>query len=521
MDKYSSLSREKLIDIVIENDHTIQELKEKVDQLSLLLAMGKARTFGKKSESIDQEEINLFNYNEAENLSTTTLEAEIKDIKDKPARKPKSKNHEQIDLEKFVTKTITHSPVEDDEIANYDRISQDVIYKAHVNVSIEVTKHIYETVKHKETNRLVSVQRDFPFNNSIATPSLVSYVANEKYAMGTPLYRQESAFLSMGFPLSRVDLSNYIIKGAAMLYPFYEYLKYLLIHNQLKILHADETTLKVIHVGDKDPKEKCYMWLYTTAQHDLPIYIYEYRYSRAGQWPRDFLRDFKGTLVCDDYAGYNHIPGVVLQKCFVHARRKFFDIYKANKDPKIKTIIDMTDAIFDDERMFKERKLTPDDIRQARNEPSHLAKLNGYFDHLESLNHSPSSVTGKATQYSLKNKQQLMTYLNDGNIPIDNNLAERGIKPFVINRKNFLFSNTEKGARASSIFMSVIQTAKTNGLDTMKYLEYLLEHMYKITLLDNDFKDQNKLVEKFKEMDRFLPWNPEIQAKFKVKEVAR
>jgi transposase len=521
MDQYKDLSREKLIDIVIKNDHTIQELKEKVDQLSLLLAMGKARTFTKKSESIDPEETNLFNYNEAENLSTTTLETEIKDIKAKPARKPKSKNHEQIDLEKFVTKTITHSPVEDDDIANYDRVSQDVIYKADVKVSIEVTKHIYETVKHKETNQLVSVQRDFPFNNSIATPSLVAYVANEKYAMGTPLYRQESAFLSMGFPLSRVDLSNYIIKGAAMLYPFYEYLKHLLIHNQSKVIQADETTLKVIHVGDKDPKDQCYMWLYATSKHDLPIYIYEYRYSRSGQWPRVFLSHFKGTLVCDDYGGYNHIPNVSLQKCFVHARRKFFDIYKANKDPKIKEIIEMIDAIFDDERLFKEHKLTPDEIKGARNESAHLAKLNGYFNHLDSLNYAPTSVTGKAIAYSLKNKQQLMTYLKDGNIPIDNNLAERGIKPFVINRKNFLFSNTEKGAIASSIFMSVIQSAKTNGLDTMKYLEYLLEHMYKITLHDNDLKDQSKLMEKFKEMDRFLPWNPEIQGRFKVKEAAR
>lgn len=122
---------------------------------------GESPDIHKKSESIDPEETNLFNYNEAENLSTTTLETEIKDIKAKPARKPKSKNHEQIDLEKFVTKTITHSPVEDDDIANYDRVSQDVIYKADVKVSIEVTKHIYETVKHKETNQLVSVQRDF------------------------------------------------------------------------------------------------------------------------------------------------------------------------------------------------------------------------------------------------------------------------------------------------------------------------------------------------------------------------
>jgi transposase len=522
MNEYSTLSKENLIDMTIEKDRIIKKLKDEVENLSLLLAMGKARTFSKKSESIDQEEVNLFNYNEVESLATTTLEAEVKEINHRTPRKAKAKNHSKIDLEKFVTKTVTHSPIKDDEDASdYDRISQDTIYKANVNVKIEVTKHIYETVKRKDTNQLLTDQRDFPFNNSIATPSLVSYVANEKYVMGAPLYRQEAAFLHVGFPLSRVDLSNYLMKGAAMLYPFYLYLKHLLIHNRGKVIHADETTLKVIHVGDKKKKDKCYMWLYATGKHDPSIYIYEYRYDRSGKGPKAFLRDYSGYLTCDDYSGYHHIPNVTLQKCWVHARRKFFDIYKANKDPKIKGIIELIDALFDDERVFREQKLKPDEIKSKRNKPAHLAKLNGYFEHLESLNYSPKSVTGKAINYSLKNKRDLMRYLESGYIPIDNNLAERGIKPFVINRKNFLFSNTEKGAEASSIYMSVIQTAKTNGLDPKKYLEHLFEHMYRIKMNEKDLKDSKALEAKFESMEKFLPWDSEIQKRFKVKEATR
>ena len=104
---------------------------------------------------------------------------------------------------------------------------------------------------------------------------------------------------------------------------------------------------------------------------------------------------------------------------------------------------------------------------------------------------------------------------------MDNNIAERGIKPFVINRKNFLFSNTEKGARASSIYMSIIQTAKTNGLDTNKYLEYLFENLYKITLYESDLMDDEKLQAKFKMMEHLLPWHDDINVKFKMKEASR
>lgn len=153
-----------------------------------------------------KKEMNLFNYNEVEKLADITIEEAKTELVTKKVNK-KAKNHSKIDFEKFVTETIVHDPSNGDN-ENFVKISEDITYKAHVNVNIEVTKHIFKTVKNKETSELNSEPRNFVFPNSIATPSLVSYLANEKYLMGTPLYRQEGAFLSTGFPLSRVNMSN-------------------------------------------------------------------------------------------------------------------------------------------------------------------------------------------------------------------------------------------------------------------------------------------------------------------------
>lgn len=514
MSKNKEMSYNELANLVTSLQKEVNTLKKENEHLKLVIAMKNARTFKPKGESIDKEELSLFNYNEVEALASTTLDQESKALATKKTRKTKSKNHEGIDFESLVTETVTHADSTCDHESQL--ISEDVTYKAEIKMDIKIVKHIFKTTKCEICNKVNTPIRDFPFNNSIATPSLISYIANEKFFMGTPLYRQEQAFLNAGFPISRVNLSNYLIKAAALMTPMYTYLKHLLIHNEKRVLHADETTLKVINVGHKPVRDKSYVWMYATSKHDHPIYIYEYRYSRAGAWPREFLKDYKGYLVVDDYPGYHHIPNVVLQKCFVHARRKFTDIYKANKDPNVLVMIDLADRIFEAERSFRENDLSPKEIYVARNDENYLSLLDVYFSHLEHTNYSPNSITGKAVNYSLKLKNELMTYLRDGHIPLDNNLAERGIKPFVINRKNFLFSNTEKGARASTILMSIIFTAKTNGLDTYKYLAYLMDEIYKLNLYSTDLK-----LEQLDQMNHLLPWNEEMIHKFKVKEVAR
>jgi transposase len=503
---YNSLDNTQLISVLKERDAKIDAQKAEIEKLKLIIAMGKQREFGNKSESLKEEQT-LFNYNEVEATASTSIEEELK-YEVKP-RKQKSKNHSNIDFESLVTETIIHK---NDVCCESQKViaKSDPIYKAEVIVDIKVVKHLYETAACSKCDIIVNPLRDHVFNNSICTPSLASYLINEKYTMGTPLYRQEQAFLDIAFPISRVDMSNWMIKSAVILKSLNDYLKELLINNAHKVICADETTLKVINVGNKQKKDKSYIWMYTTSNYDLPIYYYEYRYDRRGIWPREFLKDFKGYLISDDYAGYNNInPYIKKQACLVHARRKFFDIYKISKDKKIESIIKLYDDIFSAEAKFKKDGLAPSEIKIARNKDEYKNLFTSLFTVLENTNYAPNSIAYKAVMYTLNKKAELMRVLESGFIPIDNNISERGIKPFVINRKNFLFSNTEKGAEATCILMTIVQTAKANGLDPKKYIEHLLLNLY---------KPEHKTKEN---LDNLLPWNKNILNQFKTRPITR
>ncbi len=242
MSKNIEISYDELAKLVASQQKRIEEMALKYEKLSndyehlkLVIAMKNARTFKPKGESIDKEELSLFNYNEVEALATTSLLEESKALATKKPRKAKANNHEGIDFESLVTETVTHANSTCDHESQF--ISEDVTYKAEIKMDIKIVKHVFKTTKCEICNKVNTPLRDFPFNNSIATPpSLLSYIANEKFFMGTPpLYRQEQAFLNAGFPISRVNLSNYLIKAAALMTPpMYAYLKHLLIHNEKK-----------------------------------------------------------------------------------------------------------------------------------------------------------------------------------------------------------------------------------------------------------------------------------------------
>jgi hypothetical protein len=498
-----------------ETANILKEQSKKNNELNLALAVGKARTFGKKSEAKEKIEVNLFNYNEVETNATTSIEEEVSELKETPKvatpRKKKQANHENIDFEKHVEETIVHTVDTCDCGVETTKInSEEIVYKVEIETKVKVIKHVYKKSKSNSCGKILEPIRDLPFNNSIVTPSMVSYFANQKFINGVTLYRLEQSLKNMGFPLSRVDLSNYLMKGAAMLSPLYDLLREKLLSTPAHVLHADETTLKVINLNNKEEKrEKSYMWLYATSIYDNPILYFDFKYSRQGLWPRDMLKDYKGYLVTDGYAGYNNIPNVVRQVCMVHGRRKFFEIYKSlskdlRENPISAKVVDLFDKIFYQERLFKENSLSPDEIKTKRNSEEYLNLIKDLKTLLENINASPSSSLGVAVAYNLNNFKEMTTFLQDGHIPVENNLAERGIKTFVIGRKNFLFCNTEKGAKATSILYTILQTAKANNIDQSKYLEYLFNNLYNYY----DTKDK-------KDLNYLLPWNDEIQKRFK------
>ncbi len=334
---------------------------------------------------------------------------------------------------------------------------------------------------------------------SIASSSLIAYVMEQKYVNSMPLYRQEQQFKRWGIDLSRQNLANWMIKGSELFEPFYKRMHETLL--QQDIVLADETTLQVLKEPGKAPSSKSYVWLYRTGKYSTPIVLYEYQPSREKKHPENFLKNYKGYLLTDGYQGYDNVPDVILCGCWAHARRRFYEAIVAQ--PKNKNKESLTNAeqgfsfisqLYEVEDNIKD--LTPEErykIRLERSQP--ILDAFSVWLNKKSLEVIPKSKTGIAITYSLNQWKKLNNFLLDGRLEIDNNRSERSIKSVVIGRKNFLFSNTPKGAKASAIIYSIVETAKGNNLNPFKYLEYLLDKLPNIELSNTD------------KIDALLPWN--------------
>jgi len=314
---------------------------------------------------------------------------------------------------------------------------------------------------------------------SFASPEAIAQIMTQKFVMGTPLYRQEQELQRNGIKLSRQTMSNWLIRAAEdWLEPIYGMLHELL--RGRKVLHADETTLQVLREPGKTAQSKSYMWLYRTGSDtEHPIVLYEYQPDRKSKRPAEFLKGFKGYLHTDGYEAYHSLgSGITVIGCWAHVRRKFDEALKAlpERDREGSSALrgkHYCDRLFMLEREFAD--LMPQERYEKRLELSKPV-LDEFFAWVASLNAVPKSGIGIAAHYALSQKKYLDRYLMDGRLEISNNRAERSIKPFVIDRKNFLFANTPRGAKASAVMFSLIETAKENGLNPFTYLVYVFEN---------------------------------------------
>jgi hypothetical protein len=256
------------------------------------------------------------------------------------------------------------------------------------------------------------------------------------------------------------------------------------------------------------------MWLYRTGRIGPPIVLFEYQSTRAGAHPKDFLGEFAGYLNADGYSGYDKLSEqLTLVGCWAHARRKFDEAVKAlppaalRKNPTAATTA-QTGLAFCNEVYAIEADLknaTDDERFAARLERSKpvLDRFKAWLD--EQLPKVlPQSTLGKAVGYCRNQWPKLCAFLLDGRLEIDNNRAERSIKPFVIGRKNWLFANTPKGAKSSAILYSIVETAKENALNPFKYLEHLFETLPNIHRADPD------------EIAKLLPWDQAVQDRCRI-----
>ncbi|MCL2147571.1 MAG: IS66 family transposase, partial [Synergistaceae bacterium] len=337
---------------------------------------------------------------------------------------------------------------------------------------------------------VIKAQTNEPvIKGSFASPEAIAQIMTQKFVMGAPLYRQEKDFERNGIRLSRQTMSNWLIKSTEdWLEPVYNTLKKQLVEENDN-LFADETTLKVLREPGKKATSDSYLWLYRTGR-DSPsqTVICEYHPDRKAIRPAEFLKDYTGYLHTDGYQAYHSLnKNIIVVGCLAHARRKWCDALNALSPADREGSNALCGKQYCDKLFAIERSLaecTPEERYQKRLE---LARpiLDEFYAWLLTLSAGNKSSFGRAVAYTIREWKYLERYLLDGRLEISNNRSERTVKSFVIDRKNFLFCNTPKGAKCSAIMFSIIETAKENGLNPYKYLAYIFKNAPNWDILNN------------------------------------
>ncbi len=314
---------------------------------------------------------------------------------------------------------------------------------------------------------------------SMATAPIVAHVMAEKYSNALPLYRQEKYWEQFGAILSRGTLASWInVCSDKYFMPLVEYFHRCILKREF--LMADETRVQVLKEPERNPQTDSFMWLYRTGEDGLPpIIIYNYTETRKKQNAEAFLKGFKGYLMTDGYQGYDNLPDIIHTSCWAHVRRGFYDAIPAGhkndlSEPAVQGVV-YCDKLFEIEKYCREHGF---DYKQRyeyrlKHVPPILEAFWKWLNGLEG--YDPKSRFGRAVNYALNRKTLLENYLQDGRCSLSNNLSENAIRPFCVGRKNWLFSDTPKGAKASAAVYTLIEMAKANNLNPEKYLTFLLE----------------------------------------------
>ena len=503
----------------------ISELESRVDVLMEALRLARHKQFGASSEKSEEtlmEQLS-FLFNEAEVYSAAEKEEE-ETVTVVAAHKRHKKHEYTLDNipEDIPMEQIEHRLEGEDLVCpqcgdTMTEIGAEVVNKLKIiPAQTIVEQHVYYTYACKSCNESADEGCETPvvkaprekniIPGSFATPEAIAHIMTQKFVMGSPLYRQEQEMNRKGIHLSRQTMSNWILKVTEdYLTPVYKQL-----HEELlkrDVLHADETTLQVLHEPGKKPQTASYMWLYRTGgDTDKPIVLYEYQPGRGATHPKEFLTGYKGYLHTDGYAGYHDLgKDVTVVGCWAHARRKFDEAVKSLPKGKAKGSSASQGLTYCNLLFGIEQEIADKPAEQRYTERLEQAKpiLDAMFAWANSRTAAPKSALGKAFHYLKEQWPYLTNYLKDGRLEISNNRAERSIKPFVIDRKNFLFANTLKGATGSAVMFSLIQTAIENGLDPYRYLTWLLRKAK-----DANWEDPETI-------QAMLPWNAPAKCRTK------
>ena len=522
-EQLNSLDRETLIRLFLsqqeqlENiDHTLQLVLEQMADL-------KRHRFGRSSEKHETEDQISFMevdgkivfFNEAETVAAEdNTQEEPESVSRRKPKKKQGKREE--DLDGLPVVVVEHSMTDEELEDKFGKDGwkqlPDEVYRRYsfTPAKVEVEEHHVKVYAGKKTEEIVKAEHpECLLRGSLVSPSLEAAVMNAKYVNAVPLYRQEQEFERYGLHISRQNMANWTIQCAdRYLAVLYDYL-----HEKLysyHVLQADETPVLVNKDG-RPAGSKSYMWVYRTGRMytERQIVLYEYQKTRNASHPREFLKDFNGVCVTDGYQVYHTIEGeredLRIAGCWSHARRRFDEAVKAlpkqkQKDSRAYLALTMIQAIYQEEKQLKD---LPAGERKDRRQLSVKPMVEAYFTWVrENLPKVPSkSKTWEGFHYSLNQEKYLKVFLDDGEVPMDNNAAEQSIRGFCIGKKNWVMIDTIAGAKASAIIYSIAETAKTNNLKPYDYFEYLLTEIPKhLDDTDRSF------------LDDLLPWSPGLPA---------
>jgi transposase len=394
-------------------------------------------------------------------------------------------------------------------------------------------KKVYAAPRNKETGkRGFVVSPEVPpaiIPHSPASASVIVDVVQKKFDYDMPLYRQERAMQDLGIPIRRNILANWVILSSEFIRKLWDRM-----HEELlkqSVIHSDETTIQVLNNEKDNPRAKLQMWAYASGRSSpLQIACFEYRSNRKGTNPQEFLKGYAGCVVSDGYSGYRMLKDVSRAGCFAHLRRKLFEALPT----ELKLAESKNDRL-DNEAI---RKMMPDDCiqfyllllinqlfayessydKEQLNSAERLERrkaecapiLDEFWKRIDAM---PKNIDGelkKAVTYARNQREYLMTFMTNGDVPISNNIVENTIRNFCVGRKNWLFADTEDGAEATALYYSLIVTAKANGLQVNGYLTHVLKTMSRALNEQKPLSDAEMSVV----LDELMPWSPQMQARF-------
>ena len=449
--------------------HRVQQLLEQI--------------YGRRSEKIDPAQLLLFV--EQALCSASEVEAEPEPEPNEPAPRPKGHGRRKPPAE--LPRLPIEHPVPDSEKVcaqcgkDKTRIGEDVSEQLeYTPASFFVIEHIRPKYACPccQEGVTVAAKPAQPIEKGLPGPGLLAHVVVSKYCDHLPLYRQESIVARHGVHLSRKTLWGWVWAAARLLEPVVEAMRARIL--QSKVLHTDDTPVTVQARGGGTYTGR--FWVYAGDAHN-PYLVYDYTPNRRRDGPVQFLSEFIGTsespryLQADAFGGYDGIYAadgayVLEVACWAHTRRKFHDARKtdANRAHRMLAWIQQLYAV---EREAKALDATARlALRQEKSKPI-LDAVKGWMD-AQQPGVLPKSPIGEAVQYAQNQWTALTRYLDDGDLSIDNNLAERNLRGIAIGRKNYLFLGSDRGGRAAAILYSLIQSAKRHDLDPFVYLRDLL-----------------------------------------------